>query len=499
MVMDILFVINAIVIVGFLLIWSLIVFRKKNYTLVEIGWPLSLVLATAVSFLIYGSSSIYRRLLVITVTIWGLRLAFSLYARHWNLPEGSRYAQMREKSDSKFSGIKAFVSLFIIPAIVFYIVSLPITIGFLDSQSILVWWQYAGLGLWALGVLIEMGTESQIRRFESKPENEGHLITKGFWRLSRHPHYFGTAIVWWGIFLISAVDWNNLLGILSPIVMTLYLVYLASRSPIEAEYQEREDLKDYTRKTPQFFPFVTQITAVLSGIGKVASKVVSSTRKDRKPSEEVELTEPVTENDPNPVLFTESTADTEWFKPEMAEDELASHNAEEVWGAEETLSANNDDLLVDEHAHDEATIDDILTDNEFSNEIDDSETRITEDEDIMPIEETVILVEEEELVDNADPLSEVSETDILEEADVTKDDVELPEETYDVVGEIPGSELELDVEPNSTPNEVEQVKETVGPVFEEEIEVEEADDTAFEKDVEDFVEGNKNNKNNPNF
>lgn len=375
MVMDILFLINIAVIIGFLFIWSVMVFKKNNYSLFEIGWPLSLVLATAVSFLLYGSASIYRRLLVLTVTIWGLRLAFYLYTHYWGRPEGARFVRMREKTGSKVTGIKAFFTLFIIPAIVFSLVSLPITIGFLESQTTMAWWQYTGLGLWALGLLIEMGTEYQLKRFKNKTDNDGQLITKGFWRLSRHPHYFGTAIVWWGIYLLTIVSWVNLeavlIGILSPIVMTLFLVYLASRSTVEAAYKEREELQNYTRKTPQFFPFVSKIGAVLLGIGRFIGKGISklmSSNKNKSTSSDV--TEPVESDLTGSAVVdepvNETTSETTWFKPEIEEDALAAHgeNTSDLSG--EVHSDLTDSGTEIEQAQDESTIDEMLADHEFT-------------------------------------------------------------------------------------------------------------------------------------
>lgn len=427
MVMDILFAINIVVIIGFLFIWSVIVFRKKNYSLFEIGWPLSLVLVTAVSFLLYGSASIYRRLLVLAVTVWGLRLAFYLYHHYWGRPEGLRYVRMREKSGSKLTGIKAFFTLFIIPAIVFSLVSLPISIGFLESQATLAWWQYTGLGLWAVGVLIEMSTEYQLRRFKNKSGNEGQLITKGFWRLTRHPHYFGTAVVWWGIYLLTVVDWTNLeavlMGILSPIVMTLFLVYLASRSTAETEYKEREELQNYTRKTPLFFPFVSQIGAVLVGIGRIIgkgiTKIAASTKKKDNSAasgepNEMGLTNPVKDEAP----INETTSETTWFKPEISEDDLAAYD-ESASGLSVAVPPVTADTEIAQEP-DESIIDDVLADNEFGTATAAEEAEAYD----MPADDS-----EEEAVWSEEPILSEDKIEIEDTVDIT-DEVHSAHKEY---------------------------------------------------------------------
>lgn len=370
-----LFTYNALVLLVFILGWSFYAFRKKNYSLLEIGWPLSLVFVVWTSFLLFGAQSIYRRLLVLTVTIWGLRLAFHLYTLFWDKPESSRYRRLRESWEGKLSGLKAVLVLVVVPLLVYYVVSMILSIGFLDSQEVLHWWQYIGLALWTLGMVFEIGSEIQLKKFLSKPENEGQLLTKGLWRVSRHPHYFGTAIVWWGIYLLSIVNWNNLLGILSPIMMTLFATYLASRSSSEQAYQEREDLQDYTRKTSQFLPFSAQIgrgiSAIGKGIGRGLSKMtkasagaVSSAAKKAKGSrkndetlvedgegessvfetDETDLTSETSHitTDTTDSAVMQESSDHDWFKEDIPAEDLASVTDPDLTPLEE------DEVMVEE-------------------------------------------------------------------------------------------------------------------------------------------------------
>ena len=388
-----LFTYNAFVLLVFILGWSFYAFRKKNYSLLEIGWPLSLVFVVWTSFLLFGAQSIYRRLLVLTVTIWGLRLAFHLYTLFWNKPESSRYRLLREAWEGKLSGLKAVLVLVVGPLLAYYVVSMILSIGFLDSQESLHWWQYVGLALWALGMLFEIGSEVQLKKFLSKPENQGSMLTKGLWRISRHPHYFGTAIVWWGIYLISIVDWNNLLGILSPIMMTLFAIYLASRSSSEKEYQTREELNDYTRKTSQFLPFSAQLgrglSSIAKGLGSGLSKMtkasagaVSSAAKKAKDSRKKEDT--LLEETPNDLTdieteetisaseiatdysadssTVEETTDQKWFKEDIPTENLASVTEADMRPVDEMDTALEGDLT-------EANeFKDFNEDNEFSGE-----------------------------------------------------------------------------------------------------------------------------------
>ena len=50
-------------------------------------------------------------------------------------------------------------------------------------------------------------------------------MDRGLWAWTRHPNYFGDACVWWGLWLASIAGWISLLTVLSPVLMTYFLVY----------------------------------------------------------------------------------------------------------------------------------------------------------------------------------------------------------------------------------------------------------------------------------
>ena len=80
-------------------------------------------------------------------------------------------------------------------------------------------------------------------------------MTEGLWAYTRHPNYFGESAMWWGIFLVSLAGLRDLLFIVSPIIMTLLLLYVSGVPLLEKKYKDREDFKAYTRRTNKFFPW----------------------------------------------------------------------------------------------------------------------------------------------------------------------------------------------------------------------------------------------------
>ena len=90
-----------------------------------------------------------------------------------------------------------------------------------------------------------------MRRFKRNPENKGKIIQTGCWKYSRHPNYFGEALLWWGISIITWV-WY---AVFSPLVLTLLLIFVTGVPLLEKRLSEREEFKEYKSRTSMFFPW----------------------------------------------------------------------------------------------------------------------------------------------------------------------------------------------------------------------------------------------------
>jgi len=50
---------------------------------------------------------------------------------------------------------------------------------------------FIGIAIWTIGFIIENVADYEKSVFRANPENKGKWITKGLWKYSRHPNYFG--------------------------------------------------------------------------------------------------------------------------------------------------------------------------------------------------------------------------------------------------------------------------------------------------------------------
>ncbi len=98
---------------------------------------------------------------------------------------------------------------------------------------------HRGVALWIVGVLFEAVGDHQLRGFKADPANKGVIMDRGLWAWTRHPNYFGDACVWWGLWLASIASWVSLLTVLSPVLMTYFLVYATGAKLTEKYMRDR--------------------------------------------------------------------------------------------------------------------------------------------------------------------------------------------------------------------------------------------------------------------
>ena len=123
-----------------------------------------------------------------------------------------------------------------------------------DTPNKLIWLDFLGLVFWTIGFLFETIGDFQLARFKNNPANKGKVLDSGLWRYTRHPNYFGDAMVWIGFYLIAlaASGWWSIYGtaIMIYLLMKVSGVAMLERTLVNTkpEYQA------YIQRTNAFFP-----------------------------------------------------------------------------------------------------------------------------------------------------------------------------------------------------------------------------------------------------
>ena len=107
------------------------------------------------------------------------------------------------------------------------------------------------------GIAFEAIADWQLFRFKSNPANQGKVFDSGLWRYSRHPNYFGEMLVWWGLFGLAVNAPHGWAGLISPIVMTVFLLKVSGVTLLERDLKERKPAyREYINATNAFFPWI---------------------------------------------------------------------------------------------------------------------------------------------------------------------------------------------------------------------------------------------------
>jgi steroid 5-alpha reductase family enzyme len=225
----------------------------RNVSIVDSLWSLMFVmLAWVYALLEIDSISSRTMLLLALVTVWGLRLSIYITWRNRGHGEDRRYQAIRARNQPHFE-FKSLYLIFGLQALLAWVISMPLW-GGIASRASLNWVDGVGVVCWVVGFAFEAGGDWQLARFKADPENRGKVMDRGFWRLTRHPNYFGDFAVWWGLYFIALGGgaWWSLLG---PLLMCLLLMRVSGVTLLEKDIGERRpQYADYVRRTNAFFP-----------------------------------------------------------------------------------------------------------------------------------------------------------------------------------------------------------------------------------------------------
>lgn len=231
-------------------IWQLSTWRN-NVGIVDIFWSLMILTSALVGFMASDHTGA-QDLIILLAIIWAVRLALFLAARNWNEQEDRRYRDIREKYSPNFA-FKSLFIIFIFQAVLAWLISSLFFAAFsvpLDFTPL----TWLGAVVTLSGIVIEGVADMQLSRFQRLINKPKPFLDTGLWRYSRHPNYFGEALVWWG-FALMALPSGHYWLLFSPLMMTWLLLKFSGVTLNEQGIDSRRPgYADYKRRTNAFIP-----------------------------------------------------------------------------------------------------------------------------------------------------------------------------------------------------------------------------------------------------
>ncbi len=225
---------------------------RKTDVLTDLSYSLSFVAVAAALVIFRGAAGLVALLPAILAFPWAFRLGGYLFTRI-----------VRVKVDHRFDGMREdplkFARFWALQAIAVGVIMLPAAAS-ADSGAVRVFGpiEAVGIALWGIGFALEAVADAQKSAF--KRSGRLGFMRTGVWAWSRHPNYFGEALLWWGAFAcaVPALAGWAWLSVLGPVFITALLLFVSGVPLLEkaadAKYGSDADYVSYKKRTSVFVP-----------------------------------------------------------------------------------------------------------------------------------------------------------------------------------------------------------------------------------------------------
>jgi steroid 5-alpha reductase family enzyme len=256
----------GVVVLVFIYFTTLFLIAQKlnNNSIVDIGWGFGFVLIAIYSLIFTLATGYHRGITPFTLIssglmiLWGLRLFLYIGIRNIGKPEDFRYVNMKKKWGNNRPRLQAFLKVFMTQAFFMMIVAMPLYFAFLNQKAVSngTWIvTIVGTLIFAIGFFFESVGDAQLKKFLKTRTDRSQIMDRGLWKYTRHPNYFGEAMMWWGQFIVVMLNTLGFISIISPVVITYLLVFVSGIPLLEKRYQDNPAYAAYKKVTSPFFPW----------------------------------------------------------------------------------------------------------------------------------------------------------------------------------------------------------------------------------------------------
>ncbi|RMF04780.1 MAG: DUF1295 domain-containing protein [Bacteroidetes bacterium] len=190
-------------------------------------------------------------ILLVWVLLWALRLGGYLFYRIQYMGRDTRFDEIRNKPWK-------FLGFWVMQGLTCGIVSLAFLLVMLTDtpQFRPLFWIGSAIAL--IGLAIESMADMQ--KFRFKRLHPDAFMQSGLWRRIRHPNYLGELLFWWGIFVASMSYVAVWPAILSPLWISMILLFFSGIPILEQKWEEKygadPDFVTYRQQSWRLIPYL---------------------------------------------------------------------------------------------------------------------------------------------------------------------------------------------------------------------------------------------------
>ncbi len=250
---------DVLIVVGALGLWMTFLFvvsliRRDNGT-ADVGYGMAFIVSACVLYMHTPAVLAQGTLVLLMVIAWGSRLSIRILSKAVGKPEDFRYRAWREEWGNTFVW-RSFLQVYMLQGLVILAVSLPVLALIAAPLPQVTALFTAGFMLWWVGYFFEVVGDAQLDRFLRNKEKKTRIMTTGLWRYSRHPNYFGEALMWWSLALMAyGGSTIGLVVLISPLLITYLLLYVSGVPLLEKRFSGDPEWEAYKARTSVFIPW----------------------------------------------------------------------------------------------------------------------------------------------------------------------------------------------------------------------------------------------------
>lgn len=246
---------NAALVLALVTALWIVSVRRTDASIVDPWWSMLFLLVTTNTVRATGPTPAKLVLLGI-VALWALRLWLHLLLRSRGQPEDPRYAAFRRQYGEARYWWVSYFQVFLLQGALALLIAAPLMLAAaapppdpVGASTII------GTIVFAIGFAIEVVADAQLQAFRRDPSRRGQVLDDGLWRWSRHPNYFGEALLWWGFWMCTLDEPLGWATVFAPALMTFLLVRVSGVRLLDEHLAEtRPAYRAYMRRTSAFIP-----------------------------------------------------------------------------------------------------------------------------------------------------------------------------------------------------------------------------------------------------
>jgi steroid 5-alpha reductase family enzyme len=249
---------------------------QGNHSMMDGWYGFAYFVPALFAYVISDAASATAAVLLVMVGLHGCRLGWYLAAR-WRryVPAyggDPRYLNFVKELSPGYWW-KSFFKVMEPQAVIIVLIGSPAVVGILLSRPAdgqLGALAALGVAIFAVGLYFESLADGQLQAFLAQEQRPRYLNT-GFWKYSRHPNYFGTTTVWWGMWLV-AIDgnWDAWWTVAGPLANTIMLTSVLGSKFQDNYMGSRPDYQQLMARTRRFLPLPLSPAKVAENEAKIA-------------------------------------------------------------------------------------------------------------------------------------------------------------------------------------------------------------------------------------